>query len=397
MHHQLLKRQLRKNGLDPETLPERESDWSSFLDSVHRAYLESDQDRSLLERSLSISSDEMRELHDQLAAQNASLESQVVSRTRDLEHALEAAEAAAAAKSEFLANASHEIRTPLNGIVGSLALLDSASLDHDQTRYLEAATSSASILQSLINDILDMSRIEAGRLDITYAPVHLEHLIDEARQMFSPLVQATGVRLRFSVDTSLPVMLVADSMRLKQVLINIVNNAVKFSPGGDVDVRVSTNGGKVRFEVADTGIGIPADRRHKLFQTFSQLDASRTRRFGGSGLGLAICAKLVALMQGEIGVDSVEHEGSTFWFTLPLRATVDDASSARAGRVPRPDVRAAGSMRFTGQMRVLLAEDNEVNRMIARETLERAGRRSPWPSTGRKHSKPFRPARSMSS
>ncbi|HEY9107792.1 MAG TPA: ATP-binding protein, partial [Roseateles sp.] len=252
------------------------------------------------------------------------LERRVHERTDALERAQHAAEAATQAKSQFLANMSHEIRTPMNAILGmSYLALNSGSLDAKQRNYIEKVHRAAESLLGIINDILDFSKIEAGKLEIEITPFELGDLLDELANLVGMAAEEKGLELLFVLPPVLPTALVGDQSRLRQILLNLVNNGVKFTERGEVTLAVSQvqqAQGRVtlRFEVSDTGIGLSAEARERLFQPFTQADASTSRRFGGTGLGLAICRHLVERMGGEIGVDSVPGRGSRFHFTLPF-------------------------------------------------------------------------------
>lgn len=250
----------------------------------------------------------------------------------ELTHAKQAAESAAMAKGEFLATMSHEIRTPLNGILPMLELLAGSRLSMDQHELLRTAAASAQQLQRIVDDILDYSKLEADRLVLETTSFNLRELMQSVMTLMERTAEAKGLRLTLSIDPSVRLPVRGDPVRLRQVLSNLVSNAVKFTERGGVTVNVRRMGEtnaqhQLRFEVTDTGIGIDMATQEKLFSAFTQADASTTRLYGGTGLGLAICRRIVSLMGGRIGVDSEPGKGSTFWFEIPLLKAQGDMPS----------------------------------------------------------------------
>ncbi len=266
-------------------------------------------------------------------------------KNRDLEEQRRNAQAASAAKGQFLATMSHEIRTPITGLLGMLALLKGTRLDDAQRDYLESLELSAEALRSLIDDILDLSRIEAGKLALVSQPIEPAWLVSEAGQMLAPTAWEKGIELICDIEPNFPLRISGDPLRLRQVLINLAANAVKFTERGEVVVRLwLTDNDTARFEVEDTGIGIPPEKHEGIFESFTQADSSTTRRYGGSGLGTTIARELVQLMGGSIGVKSEPDIGSLFWFELPLReaepATTRPEFAGRRVFVIEPNVTA---------------------------------------------------------
>ena len=334
-----------------------EGDFNQSLTDLH------DDEIGSLARSFEEMRLTLRERDRKLQKFTDTLQEQVQQRTQDLQAALLTAEEASRTKSLFLANMSHELRTPLNGVIGMVDLMLGAEPNMQQRRYCDVAKSSARALLELINDILDFSKIEAGKLELDATNFDLHELIESVATMFGERAEQKKLELVCGMGQDVPAIVNGDPVRVRQVLTNLVSNALKFTERGEVVINVqvqeqSETHTLVRFSVKDSGIGIPPDRIARLFRSFSQVDASTTRKFGGTGLGLAISQRIAEMLGGQIGVESELGQGSTFWFTARLEKRAGTRAARRAGSFdPRG-------------LRALAVDDNATNLEILRTQLE---------------------------
>ncbi|QTR48245.1 response regulator [Thiothrix litoralis] len=353
-----LNRQLRSLGLNPDAAPDAAS-WRAFLSKVNQTYSDHKHDYYLLERSLEVSSQEMLAL-------NESLKQESQEKIRALQQSKE--------KSRFLANMSHEIRTPMNGVLGMLDILAKTPLDPQQHEYLHTAYSSSEILLEVINSVLDLSKIESGKLALERIPFNLRKLADDMVLLFSGSATKKHLVLTSNIPETNHDWFYGDPIRLKQILGNLLGNAIKFTKSGTVALHIDiqqeeSTKTSLRLLVADTGAGIPSSQMEVLFNAFSQADDSTTRLYGGTGLGLTIAQELVQLMGGRIKVKSTLGQGSTFYFDLTLEkhhlpASTAPEKSSTTATLPN-------NAELSGHL--LLVEDNLVNIKVAHVMLTKLG------------------------
>lgn len=309
---------------------------------------------------------------------------ELVQKEREVSQALAHAELATEAKSKFLANMSHEIRTPMNGVIGFTQLLDDGNLDDKQKRYVQMISDSGSVMMKLLNDILDISKVDAGLMEINPSPIDIRHILNSCMKMISPTAETKGLDLTVEVDPLFPKLVNGDGMRFRQVVLNLVANAVKFTETGSVRLEAKfrkaetdeygvLQPSEILVSVSDTGIGIARDRQDSVFEPFQQADDSTARKFGGTGLGLSISSQLVHLMGGKLSMDSEVLKGSKFTIEIPAESCDSTSDQNTNDRMDGSDKRSSTMRTSTNRIKILVAEDHDVNQMLLSEMLTKLG------------------------
>ncbi|QTR49445.1 response regulator [Candidatus Thiothrix anitrata] len=340
-----LAKQLKRSGLSSTGLPEDLAKWQDFLHLVDRSYTDTSNAQYLLERSLEVSSQEMRKLYEDVKTE-----------TEQRIDALHKSEQ----KTRFMANMSHELRTPIHGILGSLEIVKGTSLDEKQQLFIDTAYASCEIMLDIINNILDFSKLKAGGIELEIVEFSPRELVEGISDIMSTMAQEKNLLVRCEIADTLPERVKGDPARLRQMLMNLIGNAIKFTEHGEVYTGLSWRESKnghitLRFEVRDTGIGIPLAMHKSVFESFIQVDASINRRYGGTGLGLTIVREFAEMMGGTIGLESIPDQGSHFWFEIPAQV-VDASTMHKTGHL-------------TGR-KVLVVDDTETNRLILENYLQ---------------------------
>ncbi|SEA77496.1 Signal transduction histidine kinase [Thiothrix caldifontis] len=344
--HKRLQKQLKRSGLLQHGLPDDQNKWQNFLHQIDLSYTGTSDAQYLLERSLEVSSQEMRKLYDDLKAE-----------TEQRIEALHKSEQ----KTRFMANMSHELRTPIHGILGSLEIVKDTTLDPRQKLFVDTAYASCEVMLDVINNILDFSKLKAGGIELEIIEFSPRELVENISGIMSTMAQEKNLEVQCYIPENIPERVKGDPARLRQMLMNLVGNAVKFTERGEVYtglelLEIRDDKAVLRFEVRDTGIGIPFAMQKSVFESFVQVDASINRRYGGTGLGLTIVREFTEMMGGRLGLDSVPGQGTTFWFEITFPITENHALSNT-------------SHHLEGR-RILVVDDNETNRRILENYLQ---------------------------
>ena len=344
--HRRLQKQLKRNGLNEFSLPDDLNKWHDFLHLIDRSYAGTSDAQYLLERSLEVSSQEMRKLYEDLKAE-----------TEQRIDALHKSEQ----KTRFMANMSHELRTPIHGILGSLEIVKGTALDDRQQLFVNTAYASCEIMLDVINNILDFSKLKAGNIELETIEFSPRELVESISGIMSTMAQEKNLEVQCYIPEEIPARVKGDPTRLRQMLMNLIGNAMKFTERGEVytglELReIKGESAILRFEVRDTGIGIPAAMHKSIFESFVQVDASINRRYGGTGLGLTIVREFAEMMGGRVGLESTLGQGSVFWFEINV--PVVEGSQANA-KTP-----------YLEGYRVMVVDDNETNRRILENYLQ---------------------------